>query len=113
MIRSGRFALGIALVLAACQPASYVAYDSWDYDFRYDIYDDYWDNADINRPDRPTSPDRPQPPADLGPRPTPPIYIPSDRPSVQPLPSNRSSSVRSGGSAGRTGGAGSLRGSRR
>jgi hypothetical protein len=101
MTLPGRLALGIALVLAACQPATYVAYDTWDYDFRYAIYDDHWDTSgDINRPDRP------QPPSNLGPRPTPPIYTPPSRPSVQPLPSSRPS-------AGRVGGAGSLRGSRR
>jgi hypothetical protein len=106
MIRIGLLSLGAALALAACQPtATYYAYDDWDYDFRYSIYDDYWDNAgDIDRPDRP------RPPGDLGPRPTPPIYTPSNRPSVQPVPSNRPSSARAGGGAGRSGGAGSLRG---
>ena len=109
MIRIGMVIFTVALAVAACQPTStYVAYDSWDYDFRYAIYDDYWDNAgNIDRPDRP------RPPDNLGPRPTPPIYVPPNRPSVQPLPSNRSASVRTGGGGGRVGGAGSMRGSRR
>ena len=109
MSRIGTFLVGVALALAACQPTStYMAYDTWDYDFRYSIYDDYWD-GDIDT----DPPDRPRPPDNLGPRPTPPIYLPPDRPSVQPLPSTRPAAVRSGGGGGRVGGAGSLRGSRR
>lgn len=105
MIRPGQFSLVAAFALAACQPTpTYVAYDDWDYDFRYAVYDDYWDNpGDIDRPDRP------RPPGDLGPRPTPPIYIPPNRPSAQPLPS-RPSSIGAGGGGSRAGGAGGLRG---
>jgi hypothetical protein len=79
----------------------YVAYDDWDYDFRYGIYDDYYyhrGDIDIDRGDWP---DRPRPPIADGPRPTQPIYRPpgSYRPSAGARPSG-----------GRAGGAGSLRG---
>ena len=108
MTRLAPLSLGAFLiVLAGCQPtATSVAYDPLDYDFRYAIYDDYWDGAgDINRPDRPI------PPGGYGPRPEQPIYRPTTKPaSARPQLTYRPP-VSAGG--GRVGGGGSLRGSRR
>jgi hypothetical protein len=98
-------ASAVILVLTACQPTStLVAYDPYDYDFRYAIYEDYWDGSDdIDRPDRP------RPPAGSRPRPEQPIYLPPSTPQA----SYRASSVPRGSTGGRVGGAGGLRGSRR